>query len=85
MNAHRKMKRLSLTRGPLVNGVGLAFLLLLSRWMIPALCASHEILPDRIHQIAAWLPPHPAGFGWPVPNRVEWDRLARNPARLARA
>lgn len=34
----------------------------------------------RIHEIAAWLPVAPAGFGWSITNRAAWNQLAANPA-----
>ena len=30
----------------------------------------------RIHEIAAWLPPQPAGLGQPITNRLAWESLA---------
>jgi hypothetical protein len=42
------------------------------------LAAADSLDPDRIRAIAGLLPESPAGFAWPVTNRVEWQRLAAN-------
>lgn len=35
--------------------------------------------PDRVKEIAGWLPPHPAAPGDPIAVRTHWDALARTP------
>jgi hypothetical protein len=45
-----------------------------------ALHGAEKIDPSRIQEIAAWLPAQPAGFAWPISNRVAWEKLATNPA-----
>ncbi len=42
--------------------------------------AAQNIDPARVSDIAAMLPPHPAGFGRPITDRAAWDDvLARHP------
>jgi hypothetical protein len=38
-----------------------------------------QIDPARVQQIAGWLPPKAAGFGWPISDRAVWAGLAQNP------
>jgi len=45
-----------------------------------ALRAAETLDANRIREIAAWLPASPAGFGWPISNRAEWQKLAADPA-----
>ena len=42
--------------------------------------AKYKIDPARVHEIAGWLPEQPAGFAWPITNRVAWGKLAVDPA-----
>ncbi len=35
--------------------------------------------PDRVKQIASWLPTHPTGFGKPVNDRQAWEKIASQP------
>ncbi|MDD4098705.1 MAG: heparinase II/III family protein, partial [Lentisphaeria bacterium] len=35
--------------------------------------------PERVKQLAGWLPPRPAGFGRPVADRLAWKRIAQQP------
>jgi hypothetical protein len=45
----------------------------------PAARAAAEISAERVREIAAWLPAHPAGLGEPVTHRAAWETLARRP------
>jgi hypothetical protein len=55
-------------------------------WILAVLAAAipsfggDKISPDRVREIAGWLPERPAGFGWPITNRAAWTRLAGLPA-----
>jgi hypothetical protein len=42
--------------------------------------AATEIDAARVKEIAADLPPKPAGFGRPITDRAAWAKLAQNPA-----
>ena len=47
--------------------------------LLPAcLALSAEPQTARVHEIAAMLPPKPAGFGRPITDRAAWARLAAN-------
>lgn len=35
--------------------------------------------PNRVEQIASWLPPQPTGFGRPVADRPAWEKIASQP------
>jgi len=42
--------------------------------------AQDKLDPERVRQIAAWLPAQPTGFAWPITNRAAWEKLAADPA-----
>jgi Heparinase II/III-like protein len=42
--------------------------------------AADEITPDRVREIAGWLPASPAGFGWPISDRAAWQKIAASDA-----
>lgn len=42
--------------------------------------ADSQVSSLRVNEIAAWLPRQPAGFGWPLADRINWGRLASNHA-----
>ena len=42
--------------------------------------AETNIEPARIHEIAALLPPKPAGLGRPITDRAAWEKLAATSA-----
>lgn len=42
--------------------------------------AAEKLDAASIQEIVAWLPAQPAGFGWPVTNRVAWNKLAAESA-----
>jgi hypothetical protein len=58
----------------------ICFQVLISLWLATSLSAEEKIDAARIREIAAWLPPQPAGFAWPITNRAAWLKLAANPA-----
>jgi len=45
-----------------------------------ALRAKETITPGRVREIADWLPAQPAGFAWPITNRVAWAKLTADHA-----
>jgi hypothetical protein len=42
--------------------------------------AATNIVPARVQEISALLPPKPTGLGRPITDRAAWEKLAANPA-----
>jgi hypothetical protein len=61
-----------------INTVSLARLCLGVQLLLACLplAAAEKIPADRVAEIASWLPPQPAGFGWPLADRAQWDKVA---------
>ncbi len=58
----------------------LSQVLLLIVILAPSLRAAETPDPDRVHEIAAMLPPHAVGVGQPITNRAVWsDAVVRHP------
>ena len=56
------------------------FVVVLGLLGVVNLPAAEGVDAARVHEIAAWLPESPAGFGWPISDRAHWDKLAARPA-----
>jgi hypothetical protein len=54
----------------------MSLVLALSSFNLLAQHAIDPISPARVREIAGWLPPQPAGFAWPISDRVHWQKLA---------
>ncbi len=63
----------SLLAGPMRGGIAAASLLTLLA--LPA-AAAMEFDAARLNEIAARLPPKPAGFGRPISDRAAWDKFS---------
>lgn len=40
---------------------------------------SSLIKPERVAELAGWMDEHPAGFGWPIAQRANWEKWAQDP------
>ena len=64
---------MKITYLPLIIAFGCFF-------VAPKGMCGEKLDPVRVHEIAGMLPDQPAGFAWPITDRVDWQKLASNPA-----